>query len=177
MKHILNNNQQKTNNNRNSKFDKRQLTIIGKKSLSSAYCLFSASKGFSLIEILVAASIIALLSTIGLNGFQVITRNGRDALRKSDLEAIRSALEIYKSENNAYPQDDGNCQPDFNQFTSDYINYPTDPKSPSLHYCYIRDSELSYRLCAHLENGNSEDQYCGADTACGQNCSYQVRNP
>ena len=131
------------------------------------------NSGFTLIEILVVASLIGLLSTIGYGGFQAVTRSGRDALRKSDLEQLRSALEIYKSENSAYP-DATNCKANI---TSDYINpYPDDPKLPEANYCYQLLSPLAYQLCAHLENGGSSDE-CGGSNACTKNCNYKVINP
>lgn len=133
--------------------------------------------GFTLIEVLVAATIIALLSTIGLTGYQAITRSGRDALRKSDLEQIRSALEIYKSDNGSYPALTATCVP---AIPNTYINpYPKDPKPTTYKYCYVKQSNLNYQLCAHLENGNSSYN-CGEITPaylCGSNCNYQVINP
>lgn len=130
--------------------------------------------GFTLIEILVAATIIGLLSTVGFSGFQAITRSGRDALRKSDLEQIRSALEIYKSENASYTTATS-CVADL---TSSYINpYPADPKAPTYKYCYQRLTNLTYDLCARLENGSTTTDYCGAANNCGGNCNYKVTNP
>ncbi|MBI3379588.1 type II secretion system protein [Candidatus Gottesmanbacteria bacterium] len=132
--------------------------------------------GFTLIEVLVAATIVALLSTIGLSGYQAITRSGRDALRKSDLEQIRSALEIYKADNGNYPIT-SNCAA---SLSSSYINpYPGDPKSP-YKYCYNRPTTLTYYICAHLENGGGSDPYiseCGGANQCGGNCNYKVANP
>jgi general secretion pathway protein G len=140
------------------------------------------SSGFTLVEILVSATIIGLLSTIGITGFQAITKSGRDALRKSDLEQIRSALEIFKSENGSYPTNTavGSCLP--NSLVPNYINtYPTDPKNTNYRYCYIQDSNLTYRLCAHLENGTTaaDATKCGdsGGTICTSNCNYQVSNP
>lgn len=136
--------------------------------------------GFTLIEILVAATIVALLSTIGLSGYQAITRSGRDALRKSDLEQIRSALEIYKSDNKNYPTPPTACVP---VLPTTYINpYPADPKTPTYRYCYIQPTgTLTYRLCAHLENGSTvaNAAFCGdsAGNLCTANCNYQVTNP
>lgn len=133
-------------------------------------------KGFTIIELLVSVTIIAILSTIGMNGYQSVARGGRDALRKSDLEQIRSALEIYKSQNNTYPNASVACVPDL---TTDYINpYPLDPKSPTYKYCYVLGSgNLTYQLCARLENGSTSTDLCGGGNKCTGNCNYQVNNP
>ena len=131
------------------------------------------NRGFTMIEILVSATIIAVLSTIGVTGYQAVARGGRDALRKSDLEQIRSALEIYKSENSSYPTATS-CGVD--NLSPDYINpYPEDPRGYS--YCYIQSSPLTYELCAHLENGDPSDSYCGVTEACSGVCNYSVVNP
>lgn len=142
--------------------------------------MVSARNGFTLIEVLVAATIIGLLSTIGVTGFQAITKSGRDAIRKSDLEQIRSALEIYKSENNSYPAE-VDCSAAESLYP-DYINnYPSDPKLPAYSYCYHYIDELHYNLCAHLENGTagdySEANECGDTLKCTANCNYMVANP
>lgn len=145
--------------------------------------------GFTLIEVLVAATIVALLSTIGLAGFQKVTQNGRDAVRKADLEQIRSALEIYKSEYGSYPE-----QGDLNGshyaapvLIPDYMpSWPSDPKSALYKYVYIKDvsTNLKYYLCAHLENGpNSDiDQHCSGNICANAGsvvtfCNYKVTNP
>jgi prepilin-type N-terminal cleavage/methylation domain-containing protein len=60
-------------------------------------------QGFTLIELLVAATIIVLLTAIGLVSFSVANRQARDAKRKADLEQVRAALEIYRSDNPSYP--------------------------------------------------------------------------
>lgn len=135
--------------------------------------------GFTLVEILVTATIIGLLSTIGVTGFQAITRSGRDAIRRSDLEQIRSALEIYKTENNSYPITSSTCVADL---SSSYINsYPADPKPLTARYCYTKLTNLTYILCAHLENGDASDYNCdnNVDTSqdCTLNCNYKVVNP
>lgn len=138
----------------------------------------NVNPGFTLIEILVAATIIGLLSTIGISGFQAITRSGRDALRKSDLEQIRSALEIFKSEIGRYPANSAACITA--ELSASYINpYPSDPKTPAYKYCYNRTGNLTYNLCAHLESGIDTDYSaeCGGVQACTGKCNYRVTNP
>lgn len=61
------------------------------------------TNGFTLIEILVAATIIAVLTAIGVVSYTSINQRSRDAKRKSDLEQIRSALEMYRADNGHYP--------------------------------------------------------------------------
>lgn len=150
-----------------------------KKQKTKICYLLSEKYAFTLIEVLVAATIVGLLSTIGLSGYQAITRSGRDALRKSDMEQIRSALEIYKSDNGNYPTPPTACVP---QITS-YINsYPVDPKPTTYRYCYKPTGTLNYNICAHLENGTGTDYSaeCGGTNNCGvtpANCNYKVSNP
>jgi general secretion pathway protein G len=133
------------------------------------------NSGFTLIEILVASAIVALLSVTGVTGFQAITRNGRDAVRKTDLEQIRSALEIYKSENNFYPTTTVTCVP---AIPTNYINkYPNDPKPTPYKYCYVQVNDLSYKLCAHLENTSNPTIAAFPTNSCGGSCNYQVVNP
>ena len=77
---------------------------------------------------------------------------------------------IYLSENNSYPTAT-TCQADL---PVEYINpYPSDPKDPIYTYCYQQLSSLTYELCAHLENGDSND-YCGGSTNCTGNCNYRT---
>ncbi len=57
-------------------------------------------KGFTLIELLVVISVIALLSTLALNAFSSARSKARDAKRISDLKALQTAMEMYKSEYN-----------------------------------------------------------------------------
>lgn len=61
------------------------------------------SLGFTLIEILVVITIIMIISAVGLVSFINVGKNARDARRKSDLETVRQALVLYRSENGCYP--------------------------------------------------------------------------
>lgn len=134
-----------------------------------------STRGFSLMEILIAVSILGILTTIGISGFSAISRGGRDALRKSDLEQMRSALEIYKSDNGQYPPESTACVA---TLSTTYIKpYPDDPKDPLFTYCYQRVSNLTYVICAHLENGDLATDNCGGTNACASNCNYEVTNP
>lgn len=61
-------------------------------------------KGFTLVELLVVISILAILSVIGLSVFSGVQRNARDARRREEIDAIAKALEANKVMNTAvYP--------------------------------------------------------------------------
>jgi len=60
-------------------------------------------KGFTFIEILVTVTIIAMLIAIAVISYGSIQKRSRDARRKSDIEQLRSALEMYRADFGYYP--------------------------------------------------------------------------
>jgi len=135
--------------------------------------------GFTLIEVLVAATIIALLTSIGVVSYQAANRQARDAKRKADLEQIRAALQIYRGDCGAYPASvsfggslTGNC-------TGSSVTYMQQvPQDSKFSYSYKSLSpRASYVLCAHLEG---DAAYTGCPNACvtnscgDQSCNYEV---
>ena len=61
-------------------------------------------KGFTLIELLVVIAIIGLLSTLAVVALGSAREKSRDSKRVSDLRVVQTALELYFSDKNAYPQ-------------------------------------------------------------------------
>lgn len=61
------------------------------------------SKGFTLIEIMVAIAIVGVLATIGLVLYSQTQKAGRDSKRKGDIRTIHNALESIKLATGSYP--------------------------------------------------------------------------
>ncbi|MBL7158913.1 prepilin-type N-terminal cleavage/methylation domain-containing protein [Candidatus Microgenomates bacterium] len=144
------------------------------------------TKGFTLIEVLVAATIISLLTSIGVVSYRTSGRQSRDAKRRADLEQIRVSLEMIRADCNVYPLTaDGppwgttwtyTCGLLSNIYMQDT---PQDPKAPDYTYVYTSDGS-TYFLCAYLENGTgNEGAFCvnNCDVAGPGPCNYKVVSP
>ena len=59
--------------------------------------------GFTIIELLIVIVVIGILAGLVLNVFTGIQEQGRDAERKTDLEAVEGQLEAYAAKNGYYP--------------------------------------------------------------------------
>ena len=122
-------------------------------------------RGYTLIELLVSISIIALLTVIGVTNFRVANQKARDGKRKGDLEQIKAALEMYRSGEGDYPTGTISLFPDY----MDKI--PTDPADDSVYYYSTSDGGLTYVLCATLDLETS-----GSCSGSGD-YNYQLSSP
>lgn len=126
-------------------------------------------KGFTLIELLVVMTIIAVLAGLALVSFQGARKTARDGKRKTDLEQIRSALEMYRTDEGEYP-------PSLLVLTPNYMAVePKDPLDPTRQYSYAREDD-AYTLCAALETDGNGGSTSGCGD-CGDSCSYAVYSP
>jgi prepilin-type N-terminal cleavage/methylation domain-containing protein len=70
---------------------------------------YSANKkGFTIIEILVTVSIIAILTAVTIGSFGPAREKSRDSQRQTDLRTVEAALALYKNKYGVYP---AGCNP------------------------------------------------------------------
>lgn len=149
-------------------------------------------RGFTLIEILVAATLIALLASIGIVSYASVTKRSRDSKRKSDVEQLRTALEMYRADYSAYPPvNTGGYDTAENLKTylvdAPYNYVPAIPHDPKTGYRYsYKATNLSggsyfgYCVSAYLESEDPSDT-CSASPATDASQdplhNYGVKNP
>lgn len=146
-----------------------------------------SKRGFTLVELMIAVSIIAILASVGFTTYSQSQLLARDAKRKQDLKSIAIALELYKQKNGRYPCADWisssgggnwitdnvasglNCAGTPGSLDSKFINsLPADPVNSGTivhtggHLVYgYRSFECkgtSYILVAELENQKDPDR-------------------
>ena len=142
-------------------------------------------QAFTLVEILVVATIIAILAAGAAISYASFAKQSRDAKRKTDLEQIRGAIEMYRSNVSGYP-----TSIDFTSCTmvaltdsvpNTYLSkIPNDPKCTTYIYNYIPSPNgcnntvgnycSDYTLGAFLETGGTGS--CGVCTLAGGTCNY-----
>lgn len=111
-------------------------------------------KGFTLIEIMVVVTIIALLVTAGAVVYTKLLANSRDAKRKADLETVKSALVLYRTDIGYYPSTlTWTTMAPINSYIS--VTSMSGPKGDS--YTYTPGSCVStqcktFSVCTTLEN-------------------------
>lgn len=63
----------------------------------------SNQKGFTLIELMIVITVIAILSAVALFAFTRVQKQSRDARRKAEMKTLQTALVAYNADNGTYP--------------------------------------------------------------------------
>ena len=134
---------------------------------------FDHDLGFTLVELLIAMTIVAVLTALSLVSYQGARKNARDGQRRADLEQIRSALEICRADTDSYPLGALSSGSDIACGGTTYLNIPDDPLD-GRNYIYSGAAN-TYVLCASLEL--STEAVVGCGSCGGVECSYKLINP
>lgn len=119
----------------------------------------SSRKGFTLIELLIAISIIGILSAFLLANFVGVRQRARDGVRKSDLRQIQTALELYRSDQAAYPVSLPTCGKPIAVGNIIYMKkVPCDPSTSVSYYYDSPGTHSTYCVRSCLENSNDADR-------------------
>lgn len=129
----------------------------------------SDSRGFSLIEIVVTVTVMAVLSVAGFVTYQGTNTKTRDEKRKTDLQKIASSLEMIYQDQGFYPE----------TLTDEIQKYlPTVPTDPKNGYSYAYNSTVgSYELFAHMEDVGSTNGSYSVECIHQQqfSCNYRIK--
>ena len=144
--------------------------------------------GFTLIELLVAATVMAVLTATGVVAFTNINRRSRDSKRVSDIEQLRSALEMYRSDMGYYPAVSAGTFGNASLLNATLVNtympkIPSDPKTTSGFNYYYQARNLvganyyGYCLCAMQESLAAPSNDCSGVSLDPDTCNYAMPNP
>lgn len=128
----------------------------------------SKRSGFTLIELVVGIAIVGALLALSVGASMGTRRSARDVKRKADLEQIRSAVEMYRSDAGGYPVGILVSGNKIQYGANVYLTIPADDNE--LHRYSYSGTASGYTLCAILEGVRG---LCGVDEC----CNYAVGPP
>ncbi|MFZ5376731.1 MAG: type II secretion system protein [Patescibacteria group bacterium] len=111
--------------------------------------------GFTMIELLVVATIMIVLTAVGMVSYRNAGITSRDAKRKTDLESVRQALTMYRADQGSYPV--GSSFSSMLEDIRDYLSDTNiaDPKDGVYEYS---SAGTTFSVCATLES--TAEEYC-----------------
>jgi len=130
--------------------------------------------GFTLIELIVTMTVVAVLTTLAMISYGGTNKRARDGRRMSDLQRVAIALEMARQVGGTYPVEDVDFQAPY-LITAGFLStWPADPKG--YRYAYNQNNNgYSYTLRAHMEDvGSTNGSWWNA---CGTSCNYRMLNP
>jgi prepilin-type N-terminal cleavage/methylation domain-containing protein len=110
--------------------------------------------GFTLIELMIAITIAAVLATIGIFAYTKSQDAAKDAKRKGDVEAIEKAYQLVLAKTGKY------AEPQAADFQGNAK--PTRPEGGD-YYSIVSSDGLGYKVCAALSNNSSQTCNTPAD--------------
>ena len=71
------------------------------------------------MELMIVISILAIITTAGFGAYRLTQRSARDSRRRTDLEKVRQALELYRTDEGHYPNEGGGGWIQISSFPND----------------------------------------------------------
>lgn len=114
--------------------------------------MIKLTKGFTFVELMVVIGIASIMFAIATVTFTDINKSSRDARRKSDMEAIRQALELCRGTTGSYPAAVASAVPSPLTCGSQTFlsSVPVDPKDGITKYTYTPVGGTTYTLSTSL---------------------------
>lgn len=145
-------------------------------------------KGFTLIELMIVIVILGVLATLISGNFFTSLKKGRDARRKTDLEQLQRALEMYYEDKGSYP---AVAQVTFGGKLCETVACAADekiymqklPEDPSSNIYVYQTTGNDYKLYTCIENnldqgpGVKQDGYAGTNCGVCGVCKYGISSP
>ena len=147
---------------------------INKTQQKIALLTFRRAGGFTLFELLVSISIIAVLTAIAVVSYGGLNKKARDSRRIADLEKIRISLESFRQIGSSYPATLTNV------VSAGLLDgVPVDPKTKTVYSYAPLTSGTTYRVCAYMEDvGSTSSSVAGCSgLPSGYAGYYKVVNP
>lgn len=115
-------------------------------------------RAFSLLEIIIAITIIAIFTVLPVLAYTSYQKKARDEKRKSDLGKISQALESYKAEKGSYPPDlqtlvTSGFLPEVPKDPLEGQSVPWDQNGGTFGYSFSSPDGTTYTLSAKMEQG------------------------
>jgi len=142
-------------------------------------------QGFTLVELLIVIAIMGILTSITVSQFVTAKKKANDVSRKSDLNSISKALQMYFADYGVMPSAsvDGkivinnvslNWGGEFVDGSYVYMKVlPAEKNTAISPYCYKTDAEKKkYAIFAQLEN--TGDKECGTPVNNAYQCGTQT---
>ena len=133
--------------------------------------------GFTLIELLVVISIIGILAVLVMANLNSARSRARDAVRKSDLKNIQTALRLYYNDNGRYPETSPPFGDKWEAGSTVYMSKVPQDTLPDQTYKYTVDATDKdlYTLSACLENDSDKQGVPKSEITCSGDLMFQVK--
>ena len=118
-------------------------------------------KAFTLVELLVSISIIAILAAVLLPNFIGARQKASDSQKIQDMTSIKNALRLYYNDYQTYPTSPAGWRVDLDTVLTSYLT----PTGIGFTYCQTGSGD-GFLLYAHLDSTQGSD-ITDSQTRCG----------